>query len=99
MKVGQVSVKQVVISSYSDLSNLSPEVKHVHFRKFISKKILERVISKCSELEEISLSRYAYNRCASDFLNLLSQTNIEVKISAKGVGRPSIIDKMGAFYG
>lgn len=88
MNRGLVNVKHVVISSYSDLSKLSSKIKLIHFRKFVSKKLLKIILNKCPRLERISLSRYAYKRFNS---NLLKSKNIEIRIS-KNVGRPNLVE-------
>jgi hypothetical protein len=88
-----VSVKQVVVSSYSDLSKLSPEVKHVHFRKFISKKLLEEVLCKFKKVEKISISRYAFSRCSTKLIEI-ANNKLELEISERSVGRPNLIEKL-----
>jgi len=80
-----VSAKHLVISSYSDLSKLHSKIKHVHFRKFISKKLLKIVVEKCPKLELISVSPYSYKRLKFDCM-------FPVGASKKSSGRPSFIE-------
>ena len=83
--------QRAVLSSYSDVSKLSSDVKVVHFRKFVSKRILEMVMVKCSDLEEISLSKYASKRLNGKCLRLLSKNKVSVKISLI-IGRPNVLE-------
>ena len=85
-----MNVGHVVISSYSDLSKLSQKVKSVHFRKFVSRKLLEIILKQCPKLESISFSRYAHGRLHSDFLK---HKIIRVEISSKSPGRPNLVEK------
>jgi len=69
-------------------------VKFVHFRKFVSRNILEKVLEICSDLEKISFSRYAFSRCDHDFIKELSQNGLDIDISKRSVGRPNLIERL-----
>ena len=86
--------KHSSISSYSDLSKLSHSVKFVHFRKFVSKKIIKKVLSECPNLVEISFSNYAYKRCNDDILKFINKEGVNLLISSRRAGRPNIIEKI-----
>jgi hypothetical protein len=76
-----------VLSSYSDLSKLSSNLRAIHFRKYVSKRILFSVIEACPCLEVISLSGYASKRLSSNILKIIFNRQIELRIS-KMRGRP-----------
>ena len=82
---------RAVISSYSDLSRISSNVKIIHFRKFVSKRILNLILNKCPNLKKISLSNYASKRLNHKCMNILSENKIVIKISSNR-GRPSILE-------
>lgn len=82
---------RAVISSYSDISKLSSDIKIIHFRKFISKKILKIVLNKCPDLKEISFSNYASKRLNKECKKLLSVNEIIIKISFSK-GRPNALE-------
>jgi hypothetical protein len=85
-----VNAKQLVISSYSDLSELSPKIKNIHFRKFVSKKMLNTIKESCPELDRISFSSSAAKRlqhCSSSL-----PTKAEIQILARKSGRPNLIE-------
>jgi len=86
-----VNVKHVSISSYSDLSKLSSFVKIVHFRKFLNRNILQKVLDRCSNLEKISVSKYVFNRCDPDFIEKISKDGLNVE---RSVGRPNLIERL-----
>ena len=79
--------KQIVVSSYSDLSKLSPKTKSVHLRKFVSKNLIKIILDRCPNLERLTFSRYSYRRFKSAKLK-----NIEIKISEKSAGRPNLVE-------
>lgn len=85
------SGNKAVISSYSDLAKLSPLVSEIHFRKFVSQRLLLEVLSVSNNLRKISMSKSAYSRCNNLCLDALKQRSIEVKISG-GLGRPSLME-------
>jgi len=82
--------QRAVLSSYSDLSKLSSKVKIIHFRKFVSKKILILSLEKCPKLRMISASKYASKRLNSNILKLILNKQIELRISQER-GRPNIL--------
>jgi len=88
-----VSAKHLVISSYSDLSKLSPEAKCVHFRKFVSKRLLKKVLCKFKKIERISLSKYAFSRCNAKLIEIVTRKKLEIKILERNAGRPNLIEK------
>lgn len=81
---------RAVLSSYSDLSKLSSKVKIIHFRKFVSKRMLIISLEKCPKLRIISASRYASKRLNSNILKLILNKQIELRVSQER-GRPSIL--------
>ncbi len=83
-----MNYKQEVISSYSDLYKISSNVKIIHFRKFISRKLLRIVIEKCPNLEIISISRYASKRLNSNISKIILSRKIELIVSFE-IGRPN----------
>ena len=83
---------RAVLSSYSDVHNISSEVKVVHFRKFVSKRLLIIVLERCPKLQMISMSGYASKRLNSNIYNLMFNRNIELKIS-RYIGRPSNLEQ------
>ena len=85
--------KHISISSYSDLLKLSPRIKSVHFRKFVSRNILKKVLSVCLNLERISFSRYAFSRCDSNFIEELLEMGVSIGVSRRNAGRPNLIEK------
>ena len=94
MKINKVDIKQVSISSYSDLSKLSKRVNKIHFRKFISKKILRKVLINCPNLDMISFSKYAFSRCNEKILEQIQQRGVKLKISLKDSGRPNLVERI-----
>lgn len=85
-----MNAKQLVISSYSDLSELSPKIKHIHFRKFVSKKILNEVRENCPNLDKISFSSSAAKRLQN--YSFLIPAKAEIKILERKSGRPNLIE-------
>jgi hypothetical protein len=81
---------RVVISSYNDLKKIQ-RAKSIHFRKFLSKKLLLKVLEIEPNLREISLSNYAFKRLSKKCLEVLSSYNIIIKVSYS-VGRPSLLE-------
>jgi len=88
---------RAVISSYSDLLKLSSGIKIVHFRKFVSKRILKIVLEECSDLKVISLSKYASKRLNSNILKLILSKNIEL-IILFDKGRPNNLKQRLYYY-
>jgi hypothetical protein len=82
-----------VISSYSDLPKLSLELDFVHFRKFLSKKMVSEILSKFKNIKIISFSKYAYRRCNKDILQLIEEQGINI-IIRECKGRPSKLERM-----
>jgi len=88
-----VNAKQYSISSYSDLSKISSESKVIHFRKFLSKIMIVKVLSNFKNLKSISFSKYAYRRCNKDILELIEEQGVNI-IIRESKGRPSKLEKM-----
>ncbi|MBS3052129.1 MAG: hypothetical protein J4428_02040 [Candidatus Aenigmarchaeota archaeon] len=88
-----MNAKQVSISSYSDLEKLSPNIKIVHFRKFLNKKLIEKVLLKCPNIKKISCSKSAFRRNSGGF-GFLEFSNIQLSVSEKDRGRPNLLEKM-----
>jgi len=82
---------RAVLSSYSDLSKISSNVKIIHFRKFISKKLLKIILCEYPDLREISLSKYASKRLNNKCIEILSKSRIQIKISLVR-GRPNELE-------
>jgi hypothetical protein len=87
-----VNAKQVSISSYSDLLKLSSAIKSVHFRKFVSERLMNRVIQKCNNLKTVHFSKSAFGRCDKRILELLNKKKINYNISRRNSGRPNLIE-------
>jgi hypothetical protein len=79
---------RAVISSYSDISKLPSNIKILHFRKFVSKRVLSEAIERCPELKIISLSKYASKRLNSNISKLILSRKIELRILVER-GRPN----------
>ncbi len=86
--------KQLVISSYSDLSKASPSINKIHFRKFIGRKLLERVLSSCPNAKSISVSSYAYRRLDDALLSFIRNRKLVLRISDHSPGRPNLLRRM-----
>lgn len=85
--------KQLVISSYYDLEKISPSVKKIHFRKFISKRAIFKILTICDNIEVISLSNYAYRRNIKDIMQLIEQKRINIIIRSSK-GRPNLLERV-----
>ena len=79
------------VSSYSDVGSVSPSVSEIHFRKFLNRKILLKILEKCWCLNKISISKSAYSRCDKKILDIIKQKGIKIKIS-RGRGRPNMME-------
>ncbi|MBU5688001.1 MAG: hypothetical protein KQA41_01445 [Candidatus Aenigmarchaeota archaeon] len=84
-----MNVKQVSISSYSDISKLDDKTKIVHLRKFASKKLIKIIIQKCCNLQLITMPEKLYFKS-----RWIEKYGIAVSISKKGFGRQSMLEKM-----
>lgn len=85
--------KQVVISSYSDLSKLAPNIRKVHFRKFISKKLLDKVLLQCPKMKNVSFSNYASKRLNDQLISFIIKKELKIEHSNSDVGRPNLLEK------
>jgi len=88
---------RAVLSSYSDLSNISSSIRIIHFRKFISKRILKIILESCPSLIVISISKYASKRLNPNILNLISDKGIELRICSER-GRPNMLRNINVNY-
>lgn len=61
----------------------------MHFRKYISKQALRKVLANCPALERISMSRYASKRLSEEMLERLQRRGISIFVSRR-VGRKPI---------
>ena len=82
---------RAVLSSYSDLYKISSNARIIHFRKFISKRLLKIILEKNSDLREISLSKYASKRLNNKCIEILSKNRIQIKVSLFR-GRPNKLE-------
>ena len=83
--------EKAVISSSGDLFLISPKVSVIHFRKFLSKKLVFDLFEKCNRVERIVISKSAYSRCDRKCIEVLEASGINVLVS-KNRGRPSCLD-------
>ncbi len=92
MVIGHIGISRAVISSYSDLYSISPEAREIHFRKFVSKNLLEKTIERFSKLERITMSESAFNRLNSDMLYIVEKNKLKIEVSSC-IGRPSLLER------
>ena len=83
----------MVISSYSDLDRISPMIKSIHFRKFLSKRLIKNVFKRCVKVKVISVSKYAYMRCDKNILGLIEKQGVKI-IVRQNIGRPNILERV-----
>ena len=83
----------LTISSYSDLDKIERNVTRIHFRKFLSKKMLLKVLGKCKRLSTITISKYAYSKCKKESIQLIKNKGIDIIIRNR-CGRPSLIERL-----
>lgn len=91
-----------VVSSYSDISKFSAEANSVHFRKFVSRKVLKEVMKKCKNLEKVFLSKHLNNELNEKIIKRLNKNGISIAVSKRKTGRPSLIERRiirGDLYG
>jgi hypothetical protein len=86
-------LKSESVSGYSDLSRLSSEVSHLHFRKFLSKKLVLESLKICDGVESVSLSRYAFRKCDPECMEIISRVGIDLMVSERRKGRPNLLEK------
>jgi hypothetical protein len=86
-------LERISVSGYSDLSQLSPSISHLHFRKFLSKRLIMESLNMCQSLESVSLSRHALVNCNPDCLEVLSVMGLEIMVSERSEGRPNLLEK------
>ncbi|MBI2545305.1 MAG: hypothetical protein HYW22_01750 [Candidatus Aenigmarchaeota archaeon] len=84
--------KECTVSSYSDLSKLSSKTIHIHLRKFVSVKLIEKILSISPYLKKISISHYVEKRLNEKILANLSLEGIEIVHSKPNSGRPNLIE-------
>lgn len=88
---------RAVLSSYSDISKISSSIRIVHFRKFISKRMLDMILEICPSLIVISISKYASKRLNPNILNLISDKRIELRVCSER-GRPTMLRNININY-
>ncbi len=79
------------ISGYKDLDRVNSSVKRIHFRKFVSRKLLKLVLELAPNVKSVSFSKYAISRAKEAELEYLRQRGVQVRVSGR-VGRPNIIE-------
>ena len=84
--------KHYVISSSRDVEFLKESVKIVHFRKFVSRKLLKEVLKKCPNLKVISLSPSSAKKLRTEMLKVLNKAGIRVFV-VKRRGRPNLLER------
>lgn len=88
------STEYAVVSGYSCLEKLSSKTKRIHLRKFISKKLMNDILTICDDLKEISLPKHISEKINIEISDLLKKRNISISISENSPGRPNILDNM-----
>jgi len=81
---------RVVISRYDDIKKFQ-KAQFVHFRKFLSKKLLLEILEKYPNLRKISISNYAFKRLSKECFEILSKNKIKILVSYS-IGRPSLLE-------
>jgi hypothetical protein len=61
----------------------------------LSKNLIEKVFEICISLESVSISRYAFGRCDPSCIEMLGKTGLEIMVSERGRGRPSLLELNG----
>ncbi len=79
------------ISGYKDLDSVNSSVQRIHFRKFVSSRLIKQVLELAPKLRVVSFSKYAVSRAKEADLEYLKQNRIRVRVSNR-VGRPNIIE-------
>ncbi len=83
--------KLVVLSSYADLSRISASIRKVHFRKFISRKLLDEILLYCPNLKEISVSGSAAKRVNDKLVSYIADKGLKVAYTDSSSGRPNLL--------
>ncbi len=83
--------KKAVISSLSDICELSPDSSIIHFRKFLSKKLVLDIFERCFGIQKVLISKSAYFRCDEECIQFLESRGIEIVVSDSR-GRPSFLE-------
>lgn len=60
----------------------------IHFRKFVSRRMVLMIMERCHSIREISFSCYASKRLRNDLISIMEDRNIELCVS-RNVGRPA----------
>jgi hypothetical protein len=84
-----VNVKQVTISSYSDICKLHKNTEIVHLRKFASRRIIKKIVESCPKIKLITLPEKLFLKS-----QWIKEYGINISISKKGLGRQSMLEKM-----
>ena len=92
MIVGHVGISKAVVSSYSDLDQISSQAKEIHFRKFVSQPLLDKVLEQFSDLERITMSESAYKRMSPRMIYKVQESKLQIRVSSL-IGRPSLLER------
>jgi len=87
-----VKEKHITISSRSDLSKISQYTKSIHFRKFLSRRIVNDILNH-RNVEFMSINRHIANKYQK-ILDEFKYKEIKIKILKRGRGRPSLIENV-----
>jgi len=90
--VGPVGISKAVVSSYCDLDSISLKVEEIHFRKFISKPLLELVLQRFLDLKRITMSESAYKRMSPRMIYKVKKSKLQIRVSTL-IGRPNILER------
>ncbi|MCD6403093.1 MAG: hypothetical protein J7K98_02060 [Candidatus Aenigmarchaeota archaeon] len=85
--------KHIVISTSKDLEKINERTKFVHFRKYISSKLLEEVIRRSKRIVCISLSTSSLKKWNKKLEEIVKNRGIKVVV-LKRYGRPNYLEKM-----
>ena len=89
----KVVKKHIVISTSKDLEKINERTKFVHFRKYISSKLLEEVIRRSKRIVCISLSTSSLKKWNKKLEEIVKNRGIKVVV-LKRYGRPNYLEKM-----
>lgn len=72
---------------------MSSEIKIIHFRKFVSRKMVNIILDSCINLKKVSLSRYASSKCSSEIIDYMSEKGLQIQVSNRSIGRPNLLER------
>lgn len=85
-----MNVKHFTISSFGDLNRIIGDEKIIHLRKFVSKKALKLINSKCRDINFVSVSEKLYLKNKKT----IDESNLKIVVIRRGSGRPNLIEKL-----